>query len=61
MPKPANNGRVSLPVQCDEIRLEKFLRRCRLGQLYMVYNDEDSILDQKHEKQIFWDLYFEDL
>ena len=26
----------------------------------MAYNDEDSILDQKYEKQIFWDFYYED-
>ena len=24
-----------------------------------VSRDEESILDQKYEKQIFWDLYFE--
>ena len=26
----------------------------------MAYRDEDSILDQKYEKQVFWDLYYED-
>ena len=26
----------------------------------MAYRDEDIILDQKYEKQIFWDLYYED-
>ena len=25
-----------------------------------AYRDKDSILDQKYEKQIFWDLYHED-
>ena len=25
-----------------------------------AYRDEDSILDQKYEKQISWDLYHED-
>ena len=26
----------------------------------IVYSDEDSVEDQKYEKQICWDLYFED-
>ena len=26
----------------------------------MSYRDEDSILEQKYEKQISWDLYYED-
>ena len=26
----------------------------------MSYRDEDNILDQKYEKQISWDLYYED-
>ena len=26
----------------------------------MSYGDEDSILDQKYEKQMSWDLYYED-
>ena len=26
----------------------------------MSYRDEDSILDQKYEKKISWDLYYED-
>ena len=28
---------------------------------YMSYRDEDSILDQKYEKQIFYALYYGDL
>ena len=27
----------------------------------MSYRDEESILEQKHEKQISWDLYYEDI
>ena len=30
-------------------------RRCRLRQFNMSYKDEDSILDQKYEKQIFYE------
>ena len=26
----------------------------------MAYGDEDSILYQKYEKQIFWDCYYQD-
>ena len=32
-----------------------------LGSCNMSYRDEDSIVDQKYEKQISWDLYYEDL
>ena len=38
-----------------------YYRRCRLIQLNMVYRDEDSILDQIYEKQIFSAFYYEDL
>ena len=31
-----------------------------LGSFNMVYNDEDSIKDQKYEKRILWDNYYED-
>ena len=31
-----------------------------LGSFNMSYRDEDSILDQKYEKQISLDLYYED-
>ena len=27
----------------------------------MVYSDEDRIYDQKYDKRIFWDLYYENL
>ena len=27
----------------------------------MAYMDEESILDQKYEKQKLWDIYYEDL
>ena len=30
-----------------------------LNNFNMSYRDEYSISDQKYEKQIFWDLYFE--
>ena len=30
-------------------------RRCRLRQFNMSYKDEDSILNQKYEKQIFYE------
>ena len=36
-------------IQCDAIRLEQFLRRCRLGQLSHGYSDDDSVKDQKYE------------
>ena len=26
----------------------------------MTYRDADSVLDQKYENQIYWDLYYED-
>ena len=31
-----------------------------LGSLNMSYIDEDSILEEKYEQQISWDLYYED-
>ena len=31
-----------------------------LDSFNVSYRDEDSILDQKYEKQIFWALYYED-
>ena len=31
-----------------------------LDSFNMIHRDEDSILDQKHEKQIFWNLYYKD-
>ena len=31
-----------------------------LDSLNMSYRDEDNILGQKYEKQIFWDLCYED-
>ena len=31
-----------------------------LGSFNMSYIDEDSILEEKYEKQISWDLYYED-
>ena len=35
---------------CGDVVLDNF---------NMSYRNEDSILDQKYEKQIFWDLYYE--
>ena len=37
---------------CGDVVLDSF---------NIVYSDEDSILDQKYEKWIFWNLYYEDL
>ena len=31
-----------------------------LDSVNMTYRDEDRILDQIYEKQIFWDLYYQD-
>ena len=31
-----------------------------LKSFMMAYRDEGSILDQKYEKQLFWDLYYGD-
>ena len=31
-----------------------------LDSFNVAFRDEDSILDQKYEKQILWDLYYED-
>ena len=31
-----------------------------LGIFNMLYRDEDSILEQTYEKQISWNLYYED-
>ena len=31
-----------------------------LSSFNMSYIDEDSILEEKYEKQISWDLYYED-
>ena len=31
-----------------------------LDGISMVYSDEDGIFDQKYDKRIFWDLYYED-
>ena len=47
---------ITFYIQCDAIRYEQFLQRCRLGQRNMVIGDEDSIIDQIYEKQIFSDL-----
>ena len=33
-------------IQCDAIRLEHFLWRCRLGHFNKTYQDEDNILDR---------------
>ena len=48
-------------VRCDVIRWEQFLGNVVLGSSNMSYRDENSILDQKYEKQIPQDLYYEDL
>ena len=37
---------------CGDVVLDSF---------NMTYRDEDGILDQKYEKQIFWDLYHEEI
>ena len=50
-----------LHLQCDAIRWEQFVRACRLEQLHYDIQGKDSILDQKYKKQIFRDLYYEDL
>ena len=50
-------------LRCDATRWEQFFRICRLAVLdsfNMSYGNEYRILDQKYEKQIFWDLYYED-
>ena len=32
-----------------------------LNSFKKAYRDEDSILEQKYEKKISWDLYYEDI
>ena len=47
-------------IQRYAIIIEQFLRIWRLGQLNMVYRDEDSILGQLYQKQICEDFYYDD-
>ena len=43
-------------MQSDE---KSFFGDVVLDSFDMSYRDEDSIIDQKYEKQIFWALYYE--
>ena len=45
--------------QCHAFRWEQFCTYVVLDRVNMASRDENSILDQIYEKQIFLDLYYE--
>ena len=56
-----NQGKLPYNIQCDAIRWGQFSGDVVSDSFKMVYIDKDSDYDQKYEKRIFLDLYYEDL